>query len=500
MTPGVMVAVVLTVLMSYVCSRISKRRRKGSKHPLSSVIFHWPDKTPFRVSDMLRSVEVKGITGGGKSSGPGEFFARKLAAHPKATMLIIAQKPEERDDFIRIFRKAGREKDLLIVEESSAPLTCNFLQVLVKAGTDTRGIVEFLMTMVEVLEAEDGGNQSDPFWKLSQGRLLYNAIEMITLSGEELTPEAILEFIATAAYSQALLADKAWKAKYHNTVVGKAEARSKSGRQKGDFNLAVKYWLGEFPVLDDKPRTSIIAGVMNVLHTFNTGLVREMCSGETKLSPSALEQGKSILINFPISSYGPSGRFIAGGWKYLTQKHILRRKWDPSSFFTVIVCDEFQEAVTSFDPRFLAQCRSHGGALFALTQTIHSEYGAMTGKGGNHKADSLLANFNLHLYTTVDAKTAKFASDLLGQRLEAIPDISEGEDPGIYQELMGKPRFRLSVKRSYQPVLQPAVFLSGLRNGGPENDNIVDAVVIRLGNPFLCGENYQFVSFEQPKR
>ena len=39
--------------------------------------------------------------------------------------------------------------------------------------------------------------------------------------------------------------------------------------------------------------------------------------------------------------------------------------------------------------------------------------------------------------------------------------------------------------------------MSGLRSGGPKNDNTVDGVVIRPGVQFASGENYMITSFKQ---
>jgi hypothetical protein len=205
-----------------------------------------------------------------------------------------------------------------------------------------------------------------------------------------------------------------------------------------------------------------------------------------------------VLVNFPFSEYGPTGRHIAGGWKYLAQKHILRRHWKPGEFFNALFLDEFQESVTEMDARYLAQCRSHGGAMFALTQTIHSEYGSIDGHAGHHKADQLLANFGCHIYHLVDAKTAQFASELLGQRRELFinTSIQLGKEE-MFDILLGRMQATVSANETYQPVLQPRVFMSDLRTGGPHNGYCVDGIVIRPGEPFRNNENWLWVSFRQ---
>jgi len=57
--------------------------------------------------------------------------------------------------------------------------------------------------------------------------------------------------------------------------------------------------------------------------------VREIISGETNTTPDDLTRGKWWLFDFPVHSYGASGKFLMSGAKYLVQKMILRRNAQP---------------------------------------------------------------------------------------------------------------------------------------------------------------------------
>jgi hypothetical protein len=72
---------------------------------LDDRLLTWPSGDPFTVRDMLRSVEVKGVTGSGKSSGSGKALTEAIARHPRSTCLIIAQKPEDKEFYQDIFRR-----------------------------------------------------------------------------------------------------------------------------------------------------------------------------------------------------------------------------------------------------------------------------------------------------------------------------------------------------------------------------------------------------------
>jgi TraM recognition site of TraD and TraG len=467
-----------------------RSRRRGD--PLDDILFEWPTKDAFTLRHLLRSAEVKGVTGSGKSSGSGKFFAENIVRHPRSTCLIIAQKPEDKEFYRGIFDRFN--KPLIVVEEGSE-YRCNFIDTERKAGADTRGLVEFLTTLGEAL---DGGQArtSDPFWKKLEERIMFGVVEALKQGVGAVEASAMLKFLSSAAYKPEKLKDAAWQAMFHNKTMEAAYRKEKGPIEAADFDLIFDFWTNEFVNMDDKPRSSGLAGVMNTLHTFNTGLVRDICSTETTITPSVMDEGVSVLVNYPFTNYGPTGRFIAGGFKYLWQKYIMRRHWDPSGYFNVMIMDEYQESATELDARYLAQCRSHGGCLFCLTQTIHSEYSAMSGHGHHHRADQLLSNFGTHIYHTVDAETAKYAASLLGQRRESFTSITPKANESMGEEIFGDGNMSFSISESYQPVLQPTAFMTGLRCGGPP-DYCVDGIVIRSGEPFRSGENWQLVSFRQ---
>jgi len=115
----------------------------------------------------------------------------------------------------------------------------------------------------------------------------------------------------------------------------------------------------------------------------------------------------------------------------------------------------------------------------------------------HHTTMALLTNFGTTILHTIgDSETARFGSDKLGQRRETFVSPSSPGNEDLYDRLMGLSNMSVSLNESYQPVLQPAVFMTGLRFGGPENGYMVDGIVIRA-QPFKTGERYQLVSFSQ---
>jgi hypothetical protein len=470
-------------------------RRKLSD-PLDYVLFTFPDGTPFTRRDVLRSVEILGITGSGKSSGSLAFLIRMLLADPCATMLLICQKPEERPLYEAAFARAGKE---LIVVDPSGKARCNFLETEIAAGADDRALTDFFVNQGEALQAgESNQGKSAKFFRQLEDRMTQMSFGALRMSGMGVTAENLRDFIGSAAYSNEDLRSERFRSSFHYRVMKAADQAPKCEDDAADFANINAFFANEFVNLDNEPRSSAISGILNTAHTFCSGLVRRLCGTTTNVSPTAYRHGVSILVDLPYTSHGPTGRFVAGGMMFLTQRDILRRTWDPSSYYTIIICDEFQESVTDFCSRFIGQSRSHGGALLTATQTLHATYSAMSGRNGHHKADSLNSNYGLHIYHTVDAATAKFASELLGMRREVFVGMGERDQADLWSQMMGRSRFNANIHEQWQPVLQPSVLMSGLRSGGPANDYCVDGVCIRLGEPFRgCRANWQVVTFRQ---
>jgi len=468
--------------------------RPRSMH--DDLLSRWPSGDPYCVKDLLKSVSIMGATGSGKTSGSGLHFARAIIKHPNSGGLILASKPEELGFFRKIFAHAGRSGDLLVFGPEE-PLRFNFLDSL---GGDARNITHGLLTIAESLNGGEskGGGDDGLFWKQQAERTLYNAIEILRQAYGRVTAPEILRFVNTAATHPAQLKADDWIAGFHSQTFALAHKGEKTAVERFDRELATEFWLGEWPAMPEKLRGSVIAYVMGILHVFNSGIVRDLVSTDTSVSPAVMDQGKWVLVNMPVMELGESARFILAGWKYLTQRHVLKRHAKPGDPFTVIWADEAQTCVNSFDASYLAMCRSHLGCMVYLTQSLHSYYHALPGQAGRHAADALLTNFHIKVFHAIgDDQTAQYAASLVGKKLQSFIGGSMPPADTIYDEIMGNSKFNGSFSQHFEQSLQNSAFMSGLRTGGQANGLKVDGIVVRCGEPFSTGNNWQWVEFSQ---
>lgn len=492
-------AVVFALVLLLVMQRHRRRKRWIAQEGLDTVLFRWTDRNPFTVRDLLNGgVVILGRAGSGKTSGSGRLLGVSIIAYENSGGLILCAKPEDAAMWQAIFARCGRTGDLIIFSPDQ-PNRFNFLNYVIQSGGHTRDITRCLMTIAETLRSSDtkGGEDAD-FWQRETERCLYNAAEAIRLAYGCISAPDLQRFINGAALNPETIATAEWQAGFHNQTLKKAFEAQKTPAEEADFQLALDYWLGEIPAMADRTRSSILVGVFGILHPMNTGLVRELVSSATNCSPDDMLRRKWILVNMAPSEWGDQGAIVCGGWKYLTQKMVLRRAAKPGDSIITIWGDESQQWVTSFDAHYVAQCRSHLGCMIYLTQSIPAYYATLRGNAGRHQAEALLANFGHKVFHALgDEVSASYAANLIGRSLQSFIGMSTGPAESLTEEMWGQPKVTASTSEHFELIVQPNVFQNGLRTGGRASDFVCDGIVVRSGEPFANGENWLWCEFQQ---
>lgn len=476
-------------------------RKRRATDVLESVLLKWTRTDLFTLRDLLNGgIATFGRSGSAKTSSSGKVIGRAIISYANSGGLILSAKPEDVAMWQRIFASCGRERDLIVFGSLKDKWRFNFLDFVCQDGGHTREITRCILTIAETLRSGDSRGQGEDgaFWEQQQERLIYNAVEVVRLASGKVTAPDLQRFITAAAYSPQQVGSEQWQEGFHNQSLKAAFSRPKNAIERHDYQLAADYWLGEFPQMADKTRSTILASVMGVLHVFNTGFVRELISTTTTVSPNDMFGGKWVLVNLPPAIWGDSGKFVNSGWKYLAQWANLRRQANPKSCIHVIWCDEAQQFVNSFDAHYLAQCRSHMGCMVYLTQSLHSYYSALKGEAGRHQADALLSNFHHKLFHALgDVQTAEWAASLVGKSLQTFVGGSTQDEGDMFDSMFGRSSYTGNFSSHFEQILQNNAFLSGLRTGGPENDYLADAILVRTGMPFSDGASFLPCTFSQ---
>jgi hypothetical protein len=493
---------VLAIILWAAATWLRKPKAATPSDPLDTVLLQWNGRDDFTRRHLLNGgVLTLGRPGAGKTTGSGQALGRAIVNDRQSTMLILAAKPEDAELWRKIYAAAGRGGDLLEFSPRG-DLRCNMIEFIQRNGGDTREVVHFLTTAAEVLrtESRSAGGESAAFFEDEKVRMLHHAVELLSQAGVAVSAPNIQRFITTAALSGEQLSSDAWREEFHNQILRAAAARDKTPREQHDFELARDAWIREWPFAASRTRACVLSEMLNALFYFNSGIARPLISTSTNCSPlDMLKGGKSILVNCPACEWGQSGALVSTCWKYITQKAVLARRFEPSGLYNVIWADEAWQVCTSVDQYYAAQSRSHGGCMCYLVQGRDSFYSALKGENGRNFANALMALFHHRIFLALGSPDdAEWAASLLGKKRELSFGGSMQPGQDLFDEFMGFSRFSGSFNESWQPVLQPREFLNGMRCGGPAAGYLADAIIVRSGEPFASnGQNWIRASFSQ---
>ena len=476
-----------------------RQQKRAPVGMLDRTLFHWATADHFTRRSLLEGVLILGSSGSAKTSSSGRQLMQAIVDDPKSGGLILLPKSGDIHDIRRVFEAAGRAGDLIHISEHGNQ-RLSFLDWVGKAGVG--GVVNFLTAIEETTRRSGGSDvENGGFWQEQMRRKLYNDAAALMAAGEPVTAPNLQRFGMGAASSQEELRSDAWRQSYHAQVLEKGYNAGKTERQAHDFSLVQDFYMKEWPALDPKTRGNVQLHVTGLLHTYNSGLVREMASGISTFSPELMFAGKWIACDFPPPAYGAQGLLLNSGLKFICQQAILQREVKDADGYAVIWADEAHLFVNEPDAPFVAMSRSHLGCTAYISQSVSSFRAAMPGKAGEHKVDSLLANFATTIFHACDPVTAKWGVSKVGRQKQFLFSTSGGgEETSVYDELWGKRRPRFSFSEHFENTLQEQQFQHGLRRGGPINDFLADAIVIKAGEPFTGGSNHMFATFSQKGR
>lgn len=502
--------------------------------------------------DIAQNVLVTGVTGGGKTSGPGRhLFTGLLMA--ECGGIVLCAKPGEADEVLAMCRKAGRLASTIVWNGRNGGF--NFLDyALAKLGPDgINGVIEQFLRIVEMtrnasaLQASNG----EAFWLDELRRMLRHALPVIHAATGTLRMADILAFVRSAPTEAGQMRDPAWQRQNGFFVRCFADAAGRMDDATGERMVA--FW-DEFSRMDGKLRGSILAG-FTMLDRFNHGWLRDAFCGGTSLPPALCLMGVVIILDMPRATMGEDGMVAQMLYKDALQTDILGRNALAPMHrerFCFIYGDEAQEFLTSRDAEFLAMSRSSRCGTIYLTQSLPGVYAKIGGQNAHDRAHHLISNMGVRIFCANSCTTTNdWASQVIGKTVQrrASFNASEGSNSS-YGSNMGMGTNEGSnhgwgTNNSYSSgpngnstssgsswnegrsegsnesrgynhgsgtnrgtshgwsenvdfLVQPGFFARGLKTGGPANGNRVSAVWFQAGRTFAAsGGNALVVEFQQ---
>ena len=119
----------------------------------------------------------------------------------------------------------------------------------------------------------------------------------------------------------------------------------------------MEYFLTEFAGLSERTRSVIVSTFTSMIDVLNRGILSELFSGATNITPEAIEDGAILIIDLPVKEYAEVGQFAQVLWKAMFQRAIERRNLRTNDRPVFLWADEAQYVTTSYDMQFQTTCR-----------------------------------------------------------------------------------------------------------------------------------------------
>lgn len=466
---------------------------------LSATLLPWRSGEPWSIRDAVEGTLIAGTTGSGKTSGSGRALAMAMLRAGFGGLVLTA-KSDERSVWESYCRAAGRSEDLIVFGPDSS-LRFNFLDHEMRRGGQgaghTENIVGLFSTVLEIAERNSagggaGGRDDESYWRRANRQLCRNLVDLLVLAKGFVSVPDLYRLVLSAPTSREQVGDDAWKKEsLCFRYLADAEQRPKTPRQSADFELVADYFLVEYPSLSDRTRSVVVSTLTSTVDVLNRGLLRDLFSGESNITPEAVERGSIILIDLPVKEFAEVGLFAQALWKHAFQRSIERRRIAENPRPVFLWADEAQHFLTSYDMQFQTTCRAARVATVLLTQNYSNFLAALGGgERGRAEADSLLANLNTKIFhANGDPVTNEWAASVIGRSRQFLANGSTSYAPEArHAAALGFPCLASGnvsggFSEAYEFDIQPSRFTT-LRTGGPSNHWEVDAIVFQGGRLF----------------
>ncbi len=449
------------------------------------------------LNDAFQGVQVFGGTGSGKSSGSGQALTHAFL-DANLGGLVLTAKTDEVHAWQEYAKAAGRESDLLIVDEH-AKWRFNFLSYeLNRSGAGaghTENLVNLFTSVLEASERKHGqGGGSDSYWQRTLKQLLRNAIDLAVIAADDLDLPSLYRIITSAPRSVAEAEDEKWQSDSvccQLLEVAKEKAAAKN--READLELTRDYWLKEFPGLAVETRSVIVSTFTSMADCFLRGMLRRLFCADTNFKPEDTFTGRIIVLNLPVKEYNELGQFAQVLFKFVWQRAVERRippligrKAVEETIRPVFLwADESQFFVNSYDALFQSTARSSRACTVYLTQNLPSYLAVFSGSNSRSEVEAFVGNLQTKIFhANGDPTTNNWAADSIGRTRQMQYYGGTSETLARASGPAGGSNQSAGVSQVVEYLVQPQEFTM-LRTGGEECALKVDSIIFQGGRRWV---------------
>jgi hypothetical protein len=452
--------------------------------------FSDPPKDVWRIRDACEGTQIFGATGSGKTSGSGRALARAFLENDFGGLVLCA-KNDEPELWLRYAEETGRQSDIIQLSHEQF----NFLHYEANrpgaGASQTENLVTLFMQVAEIAGQRHGYATADPYWERAVKQLLRNAVDLLSIAHEAVTLPGLFEIVRTAPQDAEQARSQAWQ-KESDCFKYLEEAGTRAVENPAvqpEYQMTAKYWLEEFPRMDNRPRSSIVSLFTTLADSFLRGTLRKLFSSETTVIPDHTTLGRIIIVDLPVKEWGELGQYAAVLMKFMTQKALERRAADDLRP-VFIWADEAHYFATAYDQIFQTTARASRACTVYLTQSYSNYLSALGGEQARPKVDSLLGNLQTKIFhQNSDTVTNNWAAEVIGRRLLYRLSSSSTYSHQGSSQTEGE-------QQVVDLELQPREFTT-LWKGGPQYRGLIQGIVFQSGRRWSHGKTWKRVVFPQ---
>ena len=509
------------------------------------------DGNSWTVRDACTGLICFGMTGSGKSSGPLRSIALRFL-ELKFGGIVFCAKPDECETWEGYARETGRSDDLIRLSENTfAFLNYEMERPAGTGGGQIENVVGIFLEVTKIGKDKKAAT-NDEYWQNAIKQFLRNTIALLVMAHEAVTLPNIKMTIDTALRSD-VIADamqdycsdfKAFcsSKRYlgfiarqdedgYNEAVRQfdleyTESQGKAlnrkiltvtrqyanmlilkaiyfGKGTGpDYELALNYFLTEFPQLDERTRSNTISSFTVLADSMLRGEFLR-CFGAPKSSfslESLYREGKILIVDQDVKRYGLVGQITAAIIKLCFERMIERREdiTHDDALPVFLWADEAQYFSLDNDQMFQTTARSSRTLTVYATQNISN----LQEGYGKEKSSSLLGNLGTKIFCkNGDYETNKWAADSIGQEIirRRSQNIGDGKSGGMKGDYSRSDSYSegWSEQKDYMVDI---VTYTTLQAGGPRGHCKVGYVFWQSGRILNNGKVFLIGTFEQKCR
>lgn len=420
--------------------------------------------------------------------------------------LVLCAKNDEADTWRRYAKAANRLDDLIVLDASGKQRfnILDYAAVNLGGRGFEQNLVDLMARMAEatrVAGSTGGGDGDNRFFVDAAMKWLSHAFPLLMVAYGTLRMRDLDRFIATAPRSLAELESDDWKTGSFCSAtllrVGEKARKAAAAGDKNSYAMQVAnehgdFFLEELPRLDNRPRSSIEATLTNLTYPFLAGKLAELFCTETTVTPQMCREGKIVVMDLPVLTYGAAGAVAQTIFKYLFGVAAQNTKVDKKTRPVFLFADEAQFFLNSADADLLSTARSSKTCIVYITQDLPTYY-AKLGHNARDTAESILSKFGTRIFHANGSReTNQAASEAIGkvEKFHLSESRSSSRNSGAGGNRndqgggwSGQAGTAINAGESTAGYLDYEVpqdhFATKLRTGGPKHNYKVDGIAIR---------------------